>query len=410
MKNAACAKVKEKSPLNIAYVSPYLAERFGGPVAIVKNIGSILAALGHNVSYWATADKSDREELASIDSAHLYDIGWPRSWYQSKNLVRSLLAGVGSVDIMHISGMWLHPTYAASRIARTNDTPYVLGPAGGLEPWRLKSSRLKQLKKAVYLNLVGKSMMQGAACLHACSVQETEHFRQVGYRGPITVIPNGVDISEFTSGDRCEAEAYWPELKERPIVLFMSRLSREKGLDQLIPAWADLVKSPPYKDTMLVIAGPDDRGYRKAVEAIIDKYNVSPQVCMTGMVRGRRKLALLRRADIFILPSYSENFGIVVAEALACGTPVITTTGTPWQELQAVDAGRWVRPEKTELACALLELLDMSESQRKTMGRRGMTLIKQSYTWDRIVKKFLTVYDRILSGKSIPLHPEPNIE
>lgn len=396
--------------MNIAYVSPYLAERFGGPVAIVKNIGSILAALGHNVSYWATADKSAREELASIDSAHLYDIGWPRSWYRSRNLVRGLSAGIGSVDIMHINGMWLHPTYAASRIARANNTPYVLGPAGGLEPWGLKSSRLKRLKKMVYLNLVGKSMMQAAACLHACSVQEAEHFRQVGYRGPITVIPNGVDISEFTSGDRSEAEAYWPELKERPVVLFMSRLSREKGLDLLIPVWADLVKSPAYKDSMLVIAGPDDRGYRKIVEGIIDRYNVGSQVCMTGMVQGRRKLALLRRADIFVLPSYSENFGIVVAEALACGTPVITTTGTPWEQLQEIDAGRWVPLKEAELSQALRELLDMSESQRKAMGQKGRNLVKENYAWDRIVKKFLTVYDCILSGKSIPLHPEPNIE
>lgn len=398
-------KVEEKSPLNIAYVSPYLAERFGGPVAIVKNIGSILAALGHNVSYWATADKSDREELASIDSAHLYDIGWPRSWYRSKGLVRGLSAGIASVDIIHINEFWPHSVYAASHIARTNDTPYVLGPAGSLEPWRLRSSRRKWLKKMVYLNLVGKSMMQGAACLHAASAQEAGHFQRAGYRGPITVIPNGVDTKELTSGDGSEAEAYWPDLQERPVVLFMSRLSREKGLDILIPVWAELVKSPAYKDSILVIAGPDDRGYRKLVKGMIDSCDVGSQICMTGMVQGRRKLALFRRADIFVLPSYSENFGIVVAEALACGTPVITTTSTPWKQLQEVDAGRWVPPNEAELSQALRELLDMSESQRKTMGRRGMTLIKQNYTWDRVVPKFLTVYNCILNGKPIPLHP-----
>lgn len=373
---------------------------------MVKNIGRTLAATGHNVSYWATASNGDREETVSIDSVHLYDIGWPRSWYRSKNLVRDLSAGVGSIDIMHISGTWLHPTYAASRIARANNTPYVLRPAGGLEPWRLRSSRLKRLKKTVYLNLVGKSMMQGAACLHACSVQEAEHFRQVGYRGPITIIPNGVDISEFTSGDRSEAEAYWPELKERPVVLFMSRLSREKGLDQLIPAWADLVKSAPYKDTMLVIAGPDDRGYRKVVEGIIDRYNVGSQVCMTGMVRDRRKLALLRRADIFVLPSYSENFGIVVVEALACGTPVITTKGTPWEQLQEVDAGRWVLPREAELARALKELLDMSESERHAMGHRGRELVLEKYNWNNIVRQFVSVYNCIAQGKDVPLNPE----
>jgi len=128
------------------------------------------------------------------------------------------------------------------------------------------------------------------------------------------------------------------------------------------------------------------------------------------MVRGRRKLALLRRADIFVLPSYSENFGIVVVEALACGTPVITTKGTPWEQLQEVDAGRWVLPREAELARALRELLNMSQSERVAMGQRGQNLIQENYAWDRIVKKFLTVYDCILSEKSIPLHPEPNIE
>jgi len=372
---------------------------------VVKNIGRTLATTGHNVSYWATSRKSDREETASTGSVHLYDIDWPRSWYRSKGLVRGLSAGTGAADIMHISGMWLHPTYAASRIARANNIPYLFRPVGGLSPWTLRNSRPKWLKKTIYLNLVGRSIMDGAACVHAASACEGEHIRQAGYRGPITVIPNGVDINEFTGGDGSETEVLWPELRGHPVVLFMSRLSREKGLDQLIPAWADLVKSASYKNTMLVIAGPDDRGYRKVIEGMIDKYNVGSQVCMTGMVQGRRKLALLRRADIFVLPSYSENFGIVVAEALACGTPVITTTGTPWEQLQEIDAGRRVLPKEAELAGALRELLNMSNPQRKAMGQRGQNLIKNNYSWDTIVDKFVTVYNCILSGKTIPVHP-----
>lgn len=391
--------------MNIGFVLTYLADCFGGPVTVVKQIGPRLAELGHIVSYWATTCENDREELASMDGAYLYDIGWPRSWYRSKGLVRGLSAGIASVDIIHINEFWPHPVYAASRIAHANDKPYILRPAGSLGSWPLRSSHLKRLKKTIYLNVIGKSMMQGAVCLHACSMQEAEHFRQVGYRGPITVIPNGVDTSEFTMGDGSEAEAYWPELKDRPVVLFMSRLSPEKGLDLLIPVWADLVKSTAYKDAMLVIAGPDYRGYRKVVEGIIETYNLGSQICMMGMVRGREKLALLRRADVFVLPSYSENFGIVVAEALACGKPVITTTGTPWEQLHEANAGRWVVPEQAELDQALRELLNMSDSQRKAMGQRGMTLIKQNYTWDRVVPKFLTVYNCILNGKPVPLHP-----
>lgn len=393
--------------MNIAYVLPYLAERFGGPVTIVRNVGKRLAAIGHDVSYWATAVNGDREELGSIDNAHIYDVVWPRSWYRSRGLTGGLSAAITSLDIVHINEFWPHPVYAASCIARTSDVPYLLSPAGSLQPWALWHGAVKRLKKRVYFSIVGNYVMENAACLHAASIHEAENFRRVGYRGPITIIPNGVDTDEFTIGGGLEAETYWPGLKGRLVVLFMSRLSPEKGLDLLIPVWADLVKRATYKAAILVIAGPDDRGYRQVVERVIDKYNVGPRVLLTGMVRGREKLALLRRADIFILPSYSENFGIVVAEALACGTPVITTTVTPWQELIDARAGYWVAPDKDSLTEALRECLDLPEASRREMGRSGRDLVIQKYTWDIAARKLICVYRCILQGSEVALHPEP---
>jgi glycosyltransferase involved in cell wall biosynthesis len=372
---------------------------------MVKNIGGKLAAMDHSVSYWAGASNSDREDTVFVDSAHLYDIGWPRSWYRSKGLAHGLSVEAGSFDIMHINGFWEYSVYMASRIARVNSIPYLLRPAGCLEPWRLRHGCFKRLKKRLYFNLISKSVMQYAACLHAVSKQEADHFRQAGYHGPITIVPNGVDVNTFRMGDASEAQTYWPKLKDRPVVLFMSRLSPEKGLDILIPVWADIVKSKAYKDAMLVIAGPDDRGYRKVVEGIIDRCDMDSKILLTGMVRGREKLALLRRADIFILPSYSENFGIVVPEALACGTPVITTTGTPWKELVDIDAGRWVAPERGHLAEALCELLEMPRETREAMGKRGRKLVFEKYTWESAARKLHIVYRHILEGKDIPMNP-----
>jgi len=384
-----------------------LSDQFGGPATVFKNAGQVLAYLGHDVSYWATGDERDREELASIQGVHVYDVNRPRFWRRSRGLSMGLASAVPSLHILHVYGLWLHPTYAASWLAHAHEVPYILRPAGCLEPWRLRRGFLRRLKKSVYLNLVGRPIVERAACLHACSTQEAHHFRLIGYKGPIVVIPNGVDIGALSPGDGTEAEEFWPELRKRPVVLFMSRLSPEKGLDLLIPLWADLVNARADRDAILVVAGPDDRGYGKTVGALIDRRQLRSHVLMTGMVRGQKKLALLRRADIFILPSYSENFGIVVAEALACGAPVITTTGTPWQELTALDAGRWIRPERTELGCALRELLDMSDSQRRKMGQAGRALVEERYTWDVIVRKYLTLYDCVLQGKSIPSDPEP---
>jgi glycosyltransferase involved in cell wall biosynthesis len=234
---------------------------------------------------------------------------------------------------------------------------------------------------------------------------EVESIRRLGYNGAITVIPNGLDVTEFDGVEGAEAESYWPDLKNRPVTLFMSRLSQEKGLDLLMPAWAELVASPAYKDAILVIAGPDYRGYQKVVEAAIEKHSLQRHTLIVGMVRGRRKTALLQRADIFVLPSYSENFGIVIAEALACGTPVITTTGTPWEQLHRIDAGRWIPPSKGELLAGLHEMLTMSASQRAAMGRRGMDFVRSEYTWEIAACKFVHVCECIFHGKAIPLHP-----
>jgi glycosyltransferase involved in cell wall biosynthesis len=392
--------------VNIAFVLPYLAERFGGPVTVAKGLGQRLKAEGQNVSYWAPGEWEDRRELASLEDVHVYDLDWPRRWHRSKDLSRYLIEGISSIDLVHINGFWLHPTYAASRLACVSNIPYIFCPAGALEPWALKRRRLKWFKKAIYLKLIGESTMKHAACLHACSLKEAEQFRNVGYAGPVTIIPNGINTDQYAPGDPTEAEAYWPDLKDRSTVVFMSRLSPEKGLNMLIPAWAELIRSGSHRDAILVIAGPDNRGHLRIVEEMIDKYNLRTHVLITGMVQGKKKLAILRRADVFVLPSYSENFGIVVAEALACGTPVITTTGTPWQELETVGAGRWISPTKDQIRIALYDLLDMSESQRQQMGQRGTALVHERYTWDQAASKFLTVCKAVLDGKSIPLHPD----
>jgi glycosyltransferase involved in cell wall biosynthesis len=303
--------------------------------------------------------------------------------------------------------MWMHSTDAASRIAFDSDVPYILRPAGGLEPWRLRRGYLRSLKKKLYLECIARPAMDRAACLQATSEREAENFRRAGYRGPVSVIPGGVDIDALRPGHPSESDEYWPGLRNRPVVLFMSRLSPEKGLDLLIPLWADLVKSPSFRDAVLVVAGPDDRGYGKTVQGMLQRYALAARVHVTGMVSGPPKRALLSRADVFVLPSYSENFGIVVAEALACQTPVITTTGTPWKQLQTADVGRCVAPTRSDLAEALRELMGMSQSQRSDMGRRGRNLVEKQYTWTAVAGQFLALCEGILAGEPIPLHPKP---
>jgi glycosyltransferase involved in cell wall biosynthesis len=396
--------------MNIALVVSYLSDRFGGPVAAVKHLGRVLGRKGHTISYWATTDDHDGLETSSTEGAHIYNVDWLHSWRYSRGFAPGLSAAMSSVDLVELNEFWLYPIYAGSRAARRADVPYILRPAGSLQSWALNRTPVKRLKKALYLSLVGNSLMKNAACISVASTYEAENIQRLGYSGPITVIHNGLNLIQFEGVDESEAEVHWPILRDRPVVLFMSRLSAEKGLDLLIPAWAELLSSAAYGEAILIIAGPDYRGYRKLVEGLIEKYAVQKSVFLVGMVQGRPKASLLRRADVFVLPSYSENFGIVVGEALAVGTPVITTTGTPWEQLSRIDAGRWIAPTKTELVEVLREMLSMSAAQRREMGRRGMHFVRSEYTWERAGCSFLHVCHCILEGKAIPLHPNSEPE
>ena len=392
--------------IQVAHVIPTLAEWFGGPVSTALNLGAAQSNIGMKVSYWATGSKElqDRLQGSSLD-ARLFSSARPRRWYRSPALAKALASEIGSFDLMELHDAWAYTSFKSAQIARRSDIPYIIMPNGVfMHAWRYRA-----LKKRVYSKFIGNRMLENAACLHVASEMEAEGCRKAGIKTPITIIPNGIDAKSFeTLPDPAEAESRWPILENRPVVLFLSRISEEKGLDQLIPLWSTLSQTATYKDALLVIAGPDNYyGYRKVVEAMIDRYNLSSKILFTGMVHNREKLSLMNRADIFVLPSYSENFSIVVAEALACETPVITTTGTPWKQLQSEDIGRWVPPERGELDTAIRELLDMSQSQRRGMGRRGRKMVLENYNWNTIVRRHLTLYNCILQGKEIPMEPEP---
>ncbi len=158
---------------------------------------------------------------------------------------------------------------------------------------------------------------------------------------------------------------------------------------------------------LLVIAGPDDRGYEKDVHMMIQDGQLSQSVFMVGNITGQKKLMLYSRSDIFVLPSYSENFGNVVAEALICGVPVVTTKGTPWKDIESYDCGRWVAIDEGLIKEALVSLLNMTSTELEAMGKRGRDMICQYYTWDISAGKMFAVCQHILEGREIPLYPEP---
>jgi glycosyltransferase involved in cell wall biosynthesis len=234
--------------------------------------------------------------------------------------------------------------------------------------------------------------LRHATVIHAASDLERGWIENYAGQGlPICVIPNGVELSQTVTA------APKPPSRVRQ-VLYLGRLHPLKGLDLLLDAWAQV--SQPDEATgpwQLVIAGPDERGMRQRLENHARSLRLA-NVSFPGPLYGEHKNRALAEADLFILPSRSENFGIVVAEALAAGLPVITTKGTPWSEIQG-KCGWWVEVSAQAIATALAEAMHCTDANRRDMGQRGLTFVTEKYQWPQVGSAMMNLYDDITSPR-----------
>lgn len=223
----------------------------------------------------------------------------------------------------------------------------------------------------------------------ATAQQELSSIRQLNLTVPIAVVPNGVDIPDESV-----------DVKSGTIrkFLFLSRLHPVKGLPDLVMAWAK-VRQPGWT---IVIAGPDENGHRAEMEVLIDKLGLKADFEFTGLVLGEKKEALFVQADVFVLPTYSENFGLVIAEALARKIPVITTTGAPWQDLESSRCGWWVKPGVEGVSNGLVAAMNSTPVVLCEMGQRGRQLVLEKYSWEKIGMTALVISEWVLNRRDAP--------
>lgn len=289
--------------------------------------------------------------------------------------------------VAHDHGLWLHLNHVAAATARRLAVKRVVSPRGMLEDWSLSYRRLR--KKMAWV-AYQRSDLATAAAFSATSLREAESIRALGFEQPIAVIPNGIDVPE---------PAWQPRPASSPrTALFMSRLHPKKGLLDLVAAWSQ-AKLPGWR---LVVAGPDEGGHRAVVEAAVARAGLAPSVLFTGAVEGAAKRDLLRSADLFLLPSRSENFGLVVGEALAHGVPAITTTGTPWEMLREENCGWHIATGVEPLAAALREAGSLSDTQRREMGLRGRAAVERHFSWRSAAAQHIALYDWLLGASPPP--------
>ena len=299
-----------------------------------------------------------------------------------------------SPDIVHLHGLWNMGLHRCAVICRRWKIPYVIAPRGMLEPWSLKQ---KWLKKRIARWLYQDWDLKCTEALHATAESEAEQFRRLGFRNPVIVSPNGVNVPKNLS--RVE---HVERVGRR--VLFVSRMHPKKGVMELVEAWGKIEARNILNtrnwvcELVYTVNGDVEKEYEAKVKQRVRELGLEGQFVYTGALNDDEKWRAYERADLFVLPTYSENFGIVVAEALWAGVPVITTKGTPWGELESAECGRWIEIGVAPLSEALKEMVTMSDEARWQMGERGRQLVEEKYTWDAVVKAMVKGYERIVRG------------
>jgi glycosyltransferase involved in cell wall biosynthesis len=365
-----------------------LAPEFGGPSRSVPTLATALARAGSEVELITCAAPAGGSApllpLADLVKTHLVPARCRTTqWLARTNGFTATLRArcrAPAKCVIHDNGLWLPNNHAVAFAARALGLPLISSVRGMLSDWALG---YKGFKKRLAWAFYQRRDLQNARVLHATSRHEAEEFRARGLRKPVAIVPNGVDLApevvRQSSGPTRHA-------------LCLSRVHPLKGLLDLVEAWGHLCPS----DWQLLIAGQDESGYSKRLLQEITRRALSGRVVVRGPVEGKTKAKLYQEADLFVLPSYSENFGLVVAEALASGVPVITTRGTPWEELTTHRCGWWVDVGAQSLADALREAVSRTDEERREMGRRGRQLIEQRYTWSAAAQKMLAVYEWML--------------
>jgi glycosyltransferase involved in cell wall biosynthesis len=392
--------------MRILHVIAGLDRRDGGPPEACLHLCRELARRGHDVSIYATdlnlrvASIEERDAAVTIKRFACK----PRLSYSfSMPLAFALRRDIPSFDVVHINSLYTFPSTAAAHYCRCFRIPYLLRPHGTLDPYIFARHRPR---KFVYERLIELRNLKNAAAVHFTAAEEMELARRSVRAIKGVIVPLGVhprdydwDMTAKTSKTSQYGEA------GRRSILFLGRLNFKKGLDLLVKAFGLVART--HDEVRLILVGPDEDAYSTRIRRWLEEEGILPKTRFAGMLTGKEKVALLHSADIFVLPSYSENFGLAVVEAMASGLPVVISNRVNiWREVAGAHAGIVVNCDAVALADGLVALLDDSEL-RRTMGENGRRLVKQRYDWRIAADQMLRVYREILS-KSRRWFPRDN--
>lgn len=382
--------------MRVLHVTPYFAPayRYGGPPRSILGLCRALGAAGVDVEVFTTTANGD-EPLAAAPGGTVHDgvrvryfpLTWPHRYWRAEGLRAALKAAARDADLIHVHGLWNMTSWSGPVAARAAGAPYVISPRGMLQPEARR--RHREMKSLAYWG-VERANLRSAAALHATSALEARELTTYG--PPVIVVPNGVTPGTASADDVAALRAGAALDDGDDVVTFLGRLHPIKRLDLLADAFAIVRQARPR--ARLLIAGPDEGGYRQHVEATFAP--VAAATRWLGALDSRAIAALLASTDVLVQCSDSESFGMSVAEALTAGVPVVVTKRSGWAEVDALGCGFSVAHEPVSIADGLLRVLDQPD--RGVMRTRAAQWARQTFAWDAIARSTRDLYERALSG------------
>lgn len=372
--------------MKICIFTESIDKKDGGPSRSVPVLAKGLSEVGLDVTLIAVESDDMNTHLFNGTAVKLVKVTSSAS--QSDYIQ---LFSEGGYDLIHSQCIWKPSYHKVAIAARKLNIPLIITPRGTLEPWSLGQ---KKWKKKMAMVLYQKNDLQKAACILATSDMEARHVRDLGIAPPIAIIPNGIDVSEYA----CRTEGSKFSVKKQ--IVFLSRIHKKKGVEFLINAWEQL--KAKYPDWNVVIAGNGEEAYISQLKAMITAKSLHEFVEIIPPVFGEAKHKLYSESSLFILPTYSENFGMVIAEAMSCGVPCITTNGTPWQELNEKCLGWCIDLSQENVIKTISEAIDLGQDKLFEIGQRCSQYIYDTYQYTEVASKNKQVYEWIVNGGDKP--------
>lgn len=369
--------------MRICHIVPSLEERHGGPSKSVRALANAHARLGASIDLLATQVQAP--SAAQEDTAHvaMFPREFPQRICPSRELKQHLRST--GYDCVHHHSLWLRTLHYAYAGARHFGVPLIIAPRGMMSGWAYRHHRWRKKMAELFIH---PGAFKAATGWHATSEEEAEDIRRLGFTQPICVAPNGVNPP--TETELTAARSHWqtlcPATKQRPVAVFYSRFHRKKRLRELFDLWLSLATG----DWLLLLVGLPEEFSVAEINGWIAAAGAQDRVAAFDGTRHPPPYAV---ASLFVLPSHSENFGLVVAEALTAGVPVLTTDTTPWRTLAQNNAGWCVA--WPDYAMTLIKALATPASELAAMGARGHTWASQEFTWERSGRRLLDFYQRL---------------